>query len=136
MEEAFKEWMASDTRAGRKLFMTHHPGGHGNFILGIGLGRADFGDQIWMSKGRKMLYILRPKVVGVESREVAFDMTSQCLRDAVFLAEAPRLKPIEEAFVLGLMEGELVKMLAQQPQRSRPPQLAEMGRDWNPVYIM
>ena len=51
-------------------------------------------------------------------------------------AGMPTYELVGEAFVLGLMDGEIIDMLGETPRRERPPPLADMDKDFRTIGLI
>jgi hypothetical protein len=110
----------------RRLWQGDHIG-----LLGYGLDTADVGDELWILKGGKVPYVLRPKAMTVPS----VDLVTGEANDLPVDIGMPTYELVCEAFVLGLMDGEIIDMLGENPKRERPPPIADMDRDFRTIGL-
>ena len=90
------------------------------------------GDELWMLKGGKVLYLLRPKPMTIPSADLT---TSEPMNLPVDVG-VPTYQFVCEAFVLGLMDGEIIDMMGDTPKRERPPPLADMDREFRTIGLI
>jgi hypothetical protein len=79
-----------------------------------------------------MPFILRPKAMTIPHTNLATGEASKLPVDAGM----PTYELVGEAFVLGLMDGEVIDMLGETPKRERPPPLADMDRVFRTIGLI
>jgi hypothetical protein len=123
---------AKSTATNRCPFYTAPGIGSSHGLLGYSVLRARPGDELWILKGGKMPFILRPKAVTVPITDLE---TGEASEHPVNTG-MPTYELVGEAFVLGLMDGEIIDMLGETPRRERPPPLADMDKDFRTIGLI
>jgi hypothetical protein len=113
-------------------FYTAPGKGSSHGLLGYSVITARPGDELWILKGGKMPFILRPKAVTIPTTDLE---TGKAFEHPVN-AGMPTYGLVGEAFVLGLMDGEIIDMLGETPRRERPPPLADMDNDFRTIGLV
>ena len=123
---------AKTTATNRCPFYTAPGIGSSHGLLGYSVITARPGDELWILKGGKMPFILRPKAVTIPITDLE---TGEAFEHPVN-AGMPTYELVGEAFVLGLMDGEIIDMLGETPRRERPPPLADMDQDFRTIGLI
>lgn len=120
---------------GRCLFYTAaYSDGQG--LMGLGPQNARMGDEVWMLKGGKVLYVLRPMTVSEAVTYHSLDLSTGHSEDEAAAPGDVVYKLVGECFILGLMDGRVLDMLGDEPQRPRPPPLHMMDRCFRKVGLI
>ena len=131
-EAATKSIIARTRAVGRCHFYTTPGPGWSQGLLGYGPGRARPSDELWMLKGGKVLYILRRKDIEVNSIDLGTGKAKALPVDV----GVRTYELVGEAFVLGLMDGEIIDMLGGNPKRKPPPPLAYMDKTFRTIGLI
>jgi hypothetical protein len=110
----------------RRLFETKPQCNDGQGLIGLGPGQAKPGDEVWMLKGGKVLYILRPKYIREHQILRTLNLVNGECRDEKYSEDDLVYEFIGESFILGLMDGEILDMMGENLERPRPSILYEM----------
>ncbi|KAK4939931.1 hypothetical protein LTR10_019890 [Elasticomyces elasticus] len=119
----------------RRLFYTAAEVTHDRGLLGLGPGEAKTGDEIWVLKGGRMLYILRRFSIPCEGTLRALDLTGGPHHVVDFKGGEGFHTFVGESFIKGLMEGQVLDMIGDNPARQAPECLKGMGHDFEKLYI-
>lgn len=117
---------------GRCPFYTKPCTGSSHGLLGLSHATAKPGDELWILKGGKMPFVLRPIPMTIPST----NLTTGETKALPVNAGMPTYELLGEAFVLGLMDGEIIDMLGETPKRERPPPLADMDRYFRTIALI
>jgi hypothetical protein len=117
---------------GRCPFYTKPCAGSSHGLLGLSHATAKPGDELWILKGGKMPFVLRPIPMTIPST----NLTTGETKALPVNAGMPTYELLGEAFVLGLMDGEIIDMLGETPKRERPPPLADMDRYFRTIALI
>jgi hypothetical protein len=120
----------------RFLFFIHSSDGSESALLGIGPMSMRETDEIWMLKGGKMLYVLRSKELDTAANGIVLDTTGGPHGRRGLDPEALGYELIGEAFILGLMDGEILDMMGERPTRQSPPPLHDMAKEFQSIYLV
>ena len=132
LEQVASKMEARDMGYGRCPFYTAPGIGSSHGLLGYSVLTARPGDELWILKGGSMPFILRPKAVRMPITNLE---TGEAFEHSVD-AGMPTYELVSEAFVLGLMDGEIIDMLGETPRRERPPPLADMDKSFRTIGLI
>ena len=119
----------------RSLFFTRDAQRNSRGLMGLGPGDGQPGDEIWMLKGGKVLYVLRETEPLKHGPYSILDTTGRPSDSMhVTLSDTVR-KCVGECFMLGLMDGELLDMMGDKPKRTVCASLAHMGAEFQHLYL-
>jgi hypothetical protein len=124
-----------DVAWGRHLFLTKGRGDDASFMIGLGPESMQPGDEVWMLKGGKVLYILRQHTPAKLSTAGVIDVCGGLHYIRTFARGEIVYQVIGEAFMMGLMDGKILGMMGEAPKRQRPPPLADMDREFRTIYL-
>lgn len=130
-----EESMLSYASSNRRLFYLTSAGRGGRGLLGLCPGNAQVGDEIWVLRGGRMLHALRCESADHEATAKALDLTGAPHHDKEFGIGDESRSYIGECFIKGLMEGQVLDMIGDQPNRQRPECLQDMGQVFEKIYI-
>ena len=130
--EKFTKSIARQFAEDHCLFYTTPGADSSQGLLGYGPNTTTLGDELWMLKGGKVLYILRSKSMKVSSTDLRTGETRALPVDV----GVPTYELVGEIFVLGLMDGEIFDMLGNEPKRERPAALAGMDRSFRTIGLI
>lgn len=99
--------------------------------MGLGPHNAKAGDQVWMLKGGKVLYVLRQKVITEAVIYRSLDLSTGSSEEMVVAPDDVVYELVGECFVLGLLD-----MLGDEPRRPRPPPLCTMDREFRNIGLV
>jgi hypothetical protein len=117
---------------GRRSFYTRPCAGSSQGLLCLSVNTTRSGDELWILKGGKMPFILRPKAMTISHTDLETGEASELPVDAGM----PTYELVGEAFVLGLMDGEIIDMLGELPKRERPAPLSDMDREFRKIGLI
>lgn len=123
---------------GRDSFMLKPIEGDLQGVFGIGAKGVQEDDEVWVLKGGKMLYLLRPWILPKDTCVRNLDVTG-CLNSphGVTLAAGTTMyQLVGECFVLGLLDGEVFEMVGDHPKRLRPQCLQDMDQTFRNINIL
>ena len=123
-----------DVTIGRSIFFTE---GSENETGLMGIGPADMisGDEIYMFKGGQVLYVLRRDQVLEDLCATTLDCTGDAHHTLHLRAGDKSMCFVGECLMLGLMDGEILKMMESKGDRKRPAALQSMDQDFQKVYV-
>jgi hypothetical protein len=141
---AFNPYQWRRTVSGRVLFRTRDMSttDSTDVLLSLGPETMRGGDEVWLLKGGNGLYILRPLLVDPSKNLQILDYsgasntTSATQNQYTMEAGGKMYELVGEAFVHGVMDGELLGMMGEHPRRARPTPLKDMGRRFCNVLLI
>jgi hypothetical protein len=120
---------------GRCLFYTAaYSDGQG--LMGLGPQDASVGDEVWKLKGGKVLYVLRQTTASEAVAYQSLDLSTGSSEDEALAPGDVVYKLVGECFILGLMDGKVLDVLGDEPQRPRPRPLHMMDRHLRKVGLI
>ena len=93
-------------------------------------------DELWMLKGGKMLCVLRPKRLGTSAIGGVLDATGGPHGPRNLHFQDTGYQLIGEAFMLGLMNSEILDMMGENQNREPPPPLQDMERAFKSIHLV
>jgi hypothetical protein len=105
-------------------------------LMGLGPHDAKVSDQVWMLQGGKVLYVLRQKAITEAVAYRSLDLSTGCSEEMVVVTGDVVYELVGECFVLGLMDGEILDMLGDEPRRPRPTPLCSMARKFRKIGLV
>ena len=118
-----------------RLFRTTGGQNPSRGLFGLAPLSARLGDEVWLLQGCRVLVILRPRASSEFHMYSCVDLeTGQSDVKGINVGEKV-YEYVGESFILGLMDGEAVKMLRSPPKRPRPPALASMYTEFRSVTL-
>jgi Heterokaryon incompatibility protein (HET) len=131
----FNPYQMRRTVGGRALFKTKTDLTGNKVLLGLGPQNLQPGDEVWLLRGGSVLYILRPRLAEALPAAQVFDCTESSGAKSEAEAE-PFYQFIGEAFIQGLMDGQVLGMMGEHPKRARPSALKSMDRHFRSVLLI
>ncbi|KIX01385.1 uncharacterized protein Z518_09110 [Rhinocladiella mackenziei CBS 650.93] len=125
-------WMST----GRTLFLTESTPDGSPGLIGLGPWNAKAGDEVWLLQGFRVLAILRPLQITEDCTYGSMDLETGDAKDKFLPAGETVYEYVGEAFILGLMDGEIIDMLGSPPKRPRPPTLVQMDKDFRKIGLV
>ena len=118
----------------RRLFCTDQD--HKKGLLGLGPKNGHSGNEVWMLKGSSVLHVLRPVLVDATCSHSTFDVTGDQsgLRD--YWKGTVVYEYVGDCFMVGLMDGEVLDMMGEEPKRPRPAPLEDMDREFRVITLV
>ena len=104
-------------------------------LCGLGPSWAQAGDELWILKGAKLPVILRRGQATEQLTKTMLNLETGELSERTIAQGDSVHKIVGECFVLGLMDGQIMELLGDNPSRPRPLQLAEMDLDFRQVDL-
>ena len=115
---------------GRRLFYTSAG------LMGLAVQELEIGDELWLLRGGRVLYALRPVVTMEEKTHAAVNLGSGEASTMIIQAGETVYELVGEAFMLGLMDGEALEMIGESPKRPRPRSLQDMDQKFRDVRLV
>ena len=94
------------------------------------------GDEIWLLKGGSVLYILRASPEGPRRDLQVLDCFGGQNKILDMNQDGRFYELVGEAFIHGLMDGELLGMMGDVPRRERPSPLGGMDRSFGIITLI
>lgn len=94
------------------------------------------GDEVWLLKGGNVLYILRPRSIKKDCAFKVLDCTGALSTTRQLREDENSYEFVGEAFIHGLMDGELLGMMGEHPTRERLSPLEGMDRHFRNVALV
>ena len=103
----------------------------------MGLERYDIqaGDEVWLLEGGRMLPVLRRVTLKSSVTCNALDLTGAAHHEKTIQEGEDVFLYVGECFIMGLMEGQVLDMLGENPKRQHPECLSNMGKGFEKIYI-
>ena len=136
----FNSYQLRRTIQGRTLFRTRMPrsapaGSDHTALIGLGPETMQPGDEVWLLKGGRVLYILRPAFIEEHSPSI-FEGTINLTGSEPSRDKIGSYRFVGECFVHGLMDGEVAGMLGDSPVSPKPLPLHGMDESFRVVALV
>jgi hypothetical protein len=105
-------------------------------LMGLGPLNTKVGDEIWMLKGGKTLYVLRRKAISEAVTYRSLDLLTGGSEEKALVPGDVVYELVGECFILGLMDGEILHMLGDEQRRPLPPPLGTMEKDFRKIGLV
>jgi hypothetical protein len=132
----FNPYQLRRTVGGRALFRTQAGSTDGRVLLGLGPESMKCGDEVWLLKGGSVLYILRAHPAEPRRDLQVLDCSGGQDKTVDMNQDGKFYELVGEAFIHGLMDGELLGMMGEIPRRERPSPLKGMDRSFGIVTLI
>ena len=133
---SFNPYQLRRTVGGRVLFRTRADSNDSDVLLGIGPESMRGGDEVWLLKGGSVLYILRPLLTEPRGTLQVLDCTGANTTILNIRKGGSTYELVGEAFIHGLMDGELLGMMGEHPRRERLSPLKGMDRQFHDITLV
>jgi hypothetical protein len=131
----FNPYQMRRTVGGRALFRTQVSSTDGRVLLGLGPESMKCGGEVWLLKGGSVLYVLRARPEGPQRDLQVLDCSEGQQGTVDTNQDGKFYELVGEAFIHGLMDGELLGMMGEVPRRERPSPLDGMYRSFGIVTM-
>ena len=136
IQHEFNPYQLRRTVNGRALFRTRADSDDTNVLLGLGPEHMKGGDEVWLLKGGNVLYILRSTLMEPRRTLQVLDFSRAHNRILNMDKSGRVYELVGEAFIHGLMDGELLGMIGEHGRRERLSPLNGMDRQFHNVVLI